>query len=380
MYHFSTPMPFYKEQINKLININNKVYKSQINTLYFSLHTNSSGFTGFEQDRYDWNTVTDFNYWKPLIEHSLNNNFDFIYILNSPRTQNCADDNLKIMLDKLDNLINNLRSLNIKKVRVCNPQLMGYLNKYYPDIELYISTSLEYKTIKEYSNLFNMFNNIKEFVPSWDLNKNFNFLKNIKLKYPNIKVELMVNEGCIPGCPFRYIHNHWNKIQPTKENYNFYYTCGYITSTCGKTSNKNRPYYLTSTNIIYPWEIKEYKKIGITNFKLVGRNSDEFQTGEYLKYYEYYLKGIDDIKNIENIPIRYFNHYITHDENLNYTVKEIKPYLPNIKHFINKGHLCAAICQAECNYCQKCAQKLEKAIKQQEQIEKLRHIPICQYT
>ena len=74
MYHFSTPMPFYKEQINNLIEINNKVYKSQINTLYFSLPSNSTDFTGFEQGRCCWNFETDFNFWKPLIEYSIAKN------------------------------------------------------------------------------------------------------------------------------------------------------------------------------------------------------------------------------------------------------------------------------------------------------------------
>ena len=82
MYEFSLSMPFFKEHIDKLISINKEIEKSKITSLYFSLPTNSIDFTGFEQDRFNWNVETDFDYWKPLIEYSLNNGFDFIYVLN----------------------------------------------------------------------------------------------------------------------------------------------------------------------------------------------------------------------------------------------------------------------------------------------------------
>ena len=48
-------------------------------------------------------------------------------------------------------MINNLEKLGCNKLRICNPQLMGYISKNYPYIELYLSTSSEIKTIKDYS-------------------------------------------------------------------------------------------------------------------------------------------------------------------------------------------------------------------------------------
>ena len=354
-----------------------EIEKSKITSLYFSLPINSSDFTGFEQDRFIWDSDTDFEYWKPLILYTLDNNFDFIYVLNSPIVQYEHQKELYDKLNKLDKLINNLRILGVNKIRVCNPQLMGYINKNYPDMELYISTSTEIKTIKEYINLFSEFKNIKNCVPSWDVNKDFKLLKNLSKYSKNIKIELMVNEGCLPACPYRYIHNSWLNRRTDCGNSNYFYTNKFFTENCGAKMDKNFAYYLANTNLIYPWEIEEYKKIGINNFKLVGRNSPDFKKGHYIDNYNYYLKGIDNTKNILNMPIRYFNHYITHNINLNYTVKELMLYLPDIKHFIKYGHLCASRCENECNYCHKCAEKIKKVIKQQEEKERRKTQPIC---
>ena len=378
MYEFSVPMAFTQEHIDKIFEINKKVEKSYINTVYFSLPTNSIDYTGFEQDRYVWEFETDFNYWKPLIEQSLHYGANFIYILNSPNVYNYGNEKLESNLEKLDKLIDNLRSLGCNKLRVSNPQLMGYLNKYYSDIELYLSTSMEIKNVKEYTNLFYLFKNIKEFVPSWDLNKNFRFLENIQKKFPNIKVELMVNEGCIPACPFRFIHNNWNSPIIDKRKFKFYYSTKFYISNCSKIRDKNIYYYFCNSNIIYPWEIQEYSKIGINKFKLIGRNSPAFNTGEYIKFYELYLKGIDNIKNIENTLIRYFNHYIEENAEYNFTIKDLKPYLPNINHFKKRGQTCSENCGITCNYCLKCAKNMQKSIEKKEKNNLINCIkPIC---
>lgn len=380
MFEFSIPMPFSKEHIDKVISINKEVKKSKITSLYFSLPSNSSDFTGFEQDRFIWNFDTDFKYWKPLIEYSRYNNFDFIYVLNSPVIHYEYQKELYIKLNMLDKLMDNLRTSGVNKIRICNPQLMGYINKNYPEVELYISTSTEIKIIKEYINLFSEFENIKNCVPSFDVNKNFRLLKNLRKLFPEIKLELMVNEGCIPGCPLRVIHNRWSKkIDPEYSSY--CYSGSFFMDKCAMKKNQNIYSYLVNPNIIYPWEIKEYLKIGINHFKLVGRNNPKFITGEYLIYYEYYLKGIDNMENVNDIPIRFFNNYIHPYKKLGYTVKEIRPYLPDIKHFEKRGHLCAAMCSNECNYCSKHAEKMQKALSKKalkkEREEIIRTMPVC---
>ncbi len=377
MYKFSAPMPYNAEFINRLCNINTGVEKSKITTLYFALPANCKECTGFEQSRFITKTNTDFDFWKQLIIHCFNKGFDFIYLLNSPKILNPEFDNIDEHFEKLDNLLKKLFSIGCNKIRVCNPQLIGYLNKNYPNFELYLSTSSELKTINEYSNLFFMFPNIKEFVPSFDLNKNFKFIKNVKNKFKNINIEIMVNEGCIPDCPLRNSHNIFITEYKNKTINENFFNIDFFTQKCNKILCENIFEYLCKCNIIYPWEIEEYSKIGINNFKFVGRNNDKFATGEYLEYYSAYLKGIDNINNIQEFPIRYFNNYICTNEMINLCVYEVKKYLPDINYFKKCGHLCSSRCGIECKYCYKFAEKIQKVFEKKQKKLQKRNIPFC---
>ena len=377
MYNFSCPMPINKEHINKLLDINNKIEKSKITEVYFALPVNSPDFTGFEQGRYILNNNVGFNYFKQFIEYLTERGFDFIYLLNSPQIYNPDFENINEQLKRLDKLINNLRNLGCNKVRVCNPQLMGYLNENYPNIELYISTSIEFQSIKQYMNLFLMFDNISEFVPSWDLNRNFKFLLNIKKKVPNIKIELMVNEGCLPSCPLRNVHNISVMEKNGDEISNNFFSSDFLLYKCSERVCNNLFFYLCNCNIIYPWEIEEYSKIGINKFKFVGRNNHLYTNGQYLDVYFYYLTGIDNIKKIKNIPIKIFNHYIIENKEINLLIKDIKNYLPQTKYFKIYGHLCASRCGVECRYCYKCAKKIQKIFKSKQEEQRKLNVPFC---
>ena len=377
MYQISVPMPYSIEHINKILDINKELKKSKITCLYFSLPCNSQDFTGFEQGRYITDKNTDFGFFKPLIEYSLEKNFDFIYLLNSPKVYNYEFDNLDLYIKKLDKLINKLSLSGCKKLRVCNPQLIAYINKNYPDFELYLSTSSELQSIRQYSVLFSMFKNIKEFVPSFDLNKNFKLLKNIKKKFPDIEIELMMNEGCIPACPLRTSHNIFITGVVDKINDDEIFNSRFFLNNCYSFMGNDISLYLCNCNIIYPWEADEYFKIGIKKFKLVGRNTPEFHTGKYFDYYRTILKGIDNFNNIKNEEIRYFNNYIYKFSNINLTVNEIKQYLPKTEHFKKYGHLCASMCGVECKYCYKCAEKIQKILNKKQEEQRKMNIPFC---
>ena len=79
----------------------------------------------------------------------------------------------------------------------------------------------------------------------------------------------------------------------------------------------------------------------------------------------------------EDVPIRYFNNYIYNNQNLYYTVKDLKPYLPKIKHFKKRGHLCASQCGSECTYCRKCADRMQKALVMKNEQERVKIQSIC---
>ena len=65
------------------------------------------------------------------------------------------------------------------------------------------------------------------------------------------------------------------------------------------------------------------------------------------------------------------------NKNINYTVNELKPYLPDIKYFIKNGDLCSSRCGINCKYCYKLSSKIQKIFNKQEREIKKRTVPFC---
>jgi hypothetical protein len=171
-----------------------------------------------------------------------------------------------------------------------------------------------------------------------------------------MEIELMVNEHCTPSCALRTSHSlSMDNIQLLRE---IFKKDIFITN-CFKTANQNKYLYACKTRCIYPWEINEYYKIGITHFKLVGRDTIEFKNGLFFNYCYDYLFAIDNYNKIKNYD---FDRIIFFPLNSTKYIKieDVRKVLPNISYFKKHGHLCESICGCECIYCYKCAMKLEK--------------------
>ena len=376
-YKFSAPMPYSIEDIDKILDINYQAEKSAITSMYACVPRGCEVFTGFEQARNFTRNDTSWDYWKNLIEHVLLRKCDFIYLLNSPRPLDIDNPGFQQKLDRLELLLSELKKLGVNKLRVASGQLMSYIGRHYPDFNVLASTSLEYKTIWEYQNFISFHPEVKQIVPSHDVNKNFKLLSYLKKRYPNVELELMVNEACLQGCPNRMFHEYISIDTHKIINDDICLSGSYATSYCNPVIQKYPVQSLVIGTHIFPWDIEEYVKIGITNFKLVGR--DGFEHFEnYVNGYTMYLKGIDDIKNIQDYALTDFTHHLVNNPVLNkLKVKDYKKYLPKIKHFVKKGHLCASSCTVECKYCYKCAEKLQKEFLKNNEEEKKMTVPVC---
>ncbi|MBQ9245043.1 U32 family peptidase [bacterium] len=348
---FSVPMPYDSESIDKLTAINESVEKSKITNVYLTLPPSCDLFTGFEQDRNVYIEKKEFEYWENLMSYSLKKGFDVIYLLNTYNIVQLSNNNEQDKrFEKLNKLLPKLKEIGVNKIRITNPLLIMYLKKLYPNFQIYASTSLEFKTIREYQQFLTMYPDTKQIVPSADVNKNFKLLKNLRKNYPNLDIEIMVSQACIKGCPHRNFHQGIE---------------GYGIKFCTYLYNKNIASNLCNANNIYPWEIQEYLNIGINKFKLVGRDSFPAHTSLLLNKYNIYLKAFDNIKSVENEPFSVLLHYIPGNFLItdDIKIKDIKSYLTQIDYFKKNGHLCSSECNSEGFYCFNCAKKINEQLK-----------------
>ena len=378
MYKFSVPMPYTLDDINRLLDINRHVEKSKITSLYACVPRGCEVFTGFEQSRNFAFENVSWDYWKNLIEHVLKMNCDFIYLLNNPRPLNIDSLDFQKSIERLDILLTDLKKIGVNKLRVASTQLQSYIGKHYKNFNILASTSLEYKTLCEYQNFIAFHKEVKQIVPCHDVNKNFKLLSILRKQYPEIEIELMVNEGCLQGCPNRDLHEMINIDNNKVVNNDICLSGAYCTLYCNKVAQKYPIQSLVIGNLIFPWDIKEYEKIGITNFKLVGREGNCENFKNHIDIFFTYLKGVENYNTISKYPLCYFSYHLFNNSILNQLITDdYKKYLPEIKHFKKYGHLCASRCGVECRYCYKCAEKIQNIFLKKQAEQRKRIMPVC---
>jgi len=364
---FSTPLYLDLKQIDEIIKLNDRLTKSQVKTFYWALPYNAVDRTSFEQSRSYTPEINCFEDAQKYIEYSLEKGFDFIYLLNSVLGFAHEEEEFKKQEEALDKLLNKLRKINSLKVRVVDYRLLEYIKKNYPDFEIYLSTSTEYTRISQFQNVLKLFPYIKEVLPSYEMIRDFHFLKNLKKVMGNINIELIVNEGCMTGCPFRTQHPLFFTRKVGQGDlkdcqYSFDKTVKY-NHLCYSLTNSNYNNYLCTAKLIFPWQIKYYNEVGYNRFKFVGRDDSNSLSQRRLSSMECYLIGIEDEKLIEDIPINSIIHrykLILDIGGYKYSIKEIKDYLPSIEYFIENGKDCHYKCGTECTYCFDKAKKMDE--------------------
>lgn len=364
---FSTPLYTSIKEIDEIIELNSRLTKSQVKTFYWALPYNAVDRTSLEQARSFDPKINSFADAEKYIEYSLEKGFNFIYLLNSIQGMAHEDDEFKKQQDAVDKLLNNLRKLNTFKLRITDFRLLSYIKKNYPDFEIYLSTSTEYTKIAQFQNLLKIFPDLKEVIPSYEMNRDFHFLKNLKKVMGNINIELIVNEGCMTGCPFRIQHPLFftrrigcSDLRLCQKSFSEVAKYSYM---CFRITNRAYNEYLCKTNVIFPWDIKYYNDIGYRYFKFVGRDDKRKHSKYRLASMEFYLIGIEDDKLIKDIPINALIHRYKHlidVSGYSYTVGEVKDYLPSMEYFIKNGKDCHYKCGFECKYCYDKAKKLDE--------------------
>lgn len=348
MYYFSVPMLYKKDEIDYFAELNKRLTKSKIVAFYDALPCNIPDVSGLEQTRGANPYIKIPDDFYDVVKYVKSKGFNFIYLINTTRSIDTRIEDYLKTTKNLYNIINRLKELGCNSFRVGNTSTIQYLLENYKDIDIRTSTTLGFNSIVQYKNLIKTYPQISEFCLHYENNHDFKLLANLVKSIPDVTKEVIVNELCIKGCPYR--NSHYSYIASDSAiNHDKYFK-----GNCHRLFFENFWETICKSNIIYPWQLNKYSEVGINNFKIAGRGFDI--RDNFVRYYVHYLSLVeseDAMMNADFFSIFQNQAYIMLNQHHlpKIKVKDIIEYLPDINHFIKHGHNCASVCGMECNYC-----------------------------
>ncbi|MGM9994245.1 MAG: hypothetical protein ACI37R_05905 [Candidatus Avigastranaerophilus sp.] len=342
-FEISTPLPFNYDIIDEMEAMNNLYKKSKITTVYNNMPLPFAGeFNGFFAcQRGVNNDIKSYADFGKYVKYAQEKGFEFIYLLNSPKAFSARD--FRFRAKKFYELLDFLNDYGCKNIKVGNTQVATLINEYKHKFDLYASTAFEFHNTLQYINLVKNYPNIKGFDLAIDENRNFPFMRNMHKLFPDKKLEVITQEPCIMGCPARVSHD--------SSDFKFF--------DCSKV--RDNIVDICKPNKIYPWTLAYYQDAGIRSFKMTAWPLRANIT--YTYFLRNYLDCVEYDVNKSNMSFQFFLNQIflmasRYSDDVK--LKDVMPYLPDIKRFIKNGDKCASQCGVECTYCDECAAKIKK--------------------
>ncbi|MBR1616810.1 hypothetical protein IJ670_01525 [bacterium] len=354
-YKFSVPMPFNYQTIDEMVALNKMYSKSKITVLHQNIPMPLSKLDDWLQvNRGENKDIQSINDFLQYVEYSYKKGFDFVYLLNSPRPFTPHD--ISIFEKDLFHLIDRLREVGCKYIKVANTQLAQLIMQKRKVIKLHASTTFEYNSLMEYRYLFETYPNIIGYDLPYNEAQNFRLIRELKKEFPDKELEIMVNEPCIKYCPCRIQH----MAMPVNDILGF---------DCGQTNKDNPFLFFTKTSKIFPWQMQYYSAIGVNNFKFSAwpDRRANFTNLSYIRTYFDLIENKFEEGWENEIAINYFKVWLGDKKMADrfhpaIRLKDVAKLLPDIRHFVKFGDRCAATCGGSCKYCFECAEKLKKRL------------------
>lgn len=177
--------------------------------------------------------------------------------------------------DTYCNLIMQMANNGMNQVLANVPALEDYLRENYPNFKVISSTTkrlLDPEALRA-----EMEKDYHLVVLDYDLNHNEDVLSMLE-PYAN-RVEILVNEICVPGCPMRQAHYANQSKAQLEFDMQLPFKCPHDTSHRDFEECKKRPAFISRE------QIQEYAERGFVNFKIVGRGLPmEFAKEAYLYF------------------------------------------------------------------------------------------------
>lgn len=267
--------------------------------------------------------------------------------------------------------IDKLCRLGVDMITLSNPFLIKFAKNEFPHLKISLSVINKVDNLK--SLLMWEEYGVDHVTLSKDINRNIQLLKKMIGK-SKIKIQLIVNDPCLPGCCLNTYHNQIVCNASLKLFNKDIYQPSYCTSEC-RSIMMNDSANIIRANWIRPEDITRYESIGVNWFKLVDRKQsiawikrvtksyiDRKYNGNLSDLMSFFALNknngmLDDDKNIKEIKCNEIN-WITMPQNMKIHFR-FKPYINNRKldGFIEKFFTASCDQHAceDCNYCKRYA-------------------------
>lgn len=211
-------------------------------------------------------------------------NFTFTNLLLTE--EDLKDDYCNLLLERLTEDPRN-------GVIVASETLMKYIKTQYPNLRMILSVTANPSLTAEQYNKICETGDVERVVLHPDFNHDLAFLQ--QLKYPK-KIEVMANDKCVYGCPYRRehyldlskknLHFATSPIIHTRADLDGAATCSF------DVGNPNchmvrAGYTRDSRNILTHADMDNLRNMGFENFKLIGR---EYSLDAYKEEYDVFVK------------------------------------------------------------------------------------------
>jgi collagenase-like PrtC family protease len=190
----------------------------------------------------------------------------FLYTMNTA-TLNGKEYSQKF-LESLKKEIDNLVNLSVDGFIVAMPFLVHFIKNEYPDLEISISSFSRVYNIREFEEYVNI--GADTIILHEDDNRNFSLLNSL-LKYRNkVDIELILNNSCLWGCPYRRTHDIISSVTSQSDSeVNVWFE--YPILFCA-TDVRNDLANIIRMRWIRPEDLRHYEELGIDRFKIASRN------------------------------------------------------------------------------------------------------------
>lgn len=172
-------------------------YKDNLSSIYFPLPYSvwNSGRNEIQQENYEDNTIFT------LIKKCKEYNIESILIINST----CEWENTgnKHYLLKLIKYIKPLYENWLTSLTLTNPLYLPFIKKFFPNLIIYSSVNCYLRTYEQAIFFKNLGFNVLTI--DRDINRDLELIQKIKNR-TGIRLQMLVNEWCFSGCPYRQIH------------------------------------------------------------------------------------------------------------------------------------------------------------------------------